>query len=525
MNALLAYIPNIIAAIVILLVGWLIAVLLRNVVRGVIRRTPLNAWLGRWLGDDSGSSPVDAAQVIASIVYYLALLLVFIGVCEALNLTLITEPLRQLLDTVLVYLPRVLGAIVLLVLAWAIATIARRAVVRGMRVTRLDERVSEQTEGQVKAPLGEIVGEIIYWLIFLIFLPLIVNALGLSVGTGPLADMIGLFLAFIPQLVAAAGILVVGWFAAIIVRRLVTAAVAGVGLDRLSERVGLARTLGPNGLSGLVGLLAYILILIPAVIGALEALGLAALTAPLTAMLTDFLTVIPLLFFAAVVLAVSYVVARLVADLATAFLAALGVDTLPARLGLSRMVEEGEAGPPLSVLIGRLILLVIMILATIEAASLLHFTAVAALLSAFLVLLGQVLLGLLVLAVGLYLANMLARVVAASGAPRADLLAMITRVAVIALAVPMALKQIGLGDEIVVLAFGLLLGGTVLALAVAFGVSFGIGGRHAAEDLVTEWRGQLPQVVGALPSDAVPPTTAPAPEAAPSRPDDAPGGG
>ena len=101
-------------------------------------------------------------------------------------------------------------------------------------------------------------------------------------------------------------------------RRLVTAAVAGLGLDRLSARVGLARTLGPDGLSGLVGLLAYILILIPAVIGALEALGLEALTAPLTAMLTEFLAVIPLLFFAAVVLAISYVVARLVADLATA---------------------------------------------------------------------------------------------------------------------------------------------------------------------------------------------------------------
>ena len=227
----------------------------------------------------------------------------------------------------LVYLPRVLGAVVLLLVAWAIATIARRLVVRGMRATRLDERVSEQTEGQVSAPLGQVVGEVVYWLIFLLFLPLIVNALGLSVGTGPLADMIGLFLAFIPKLVAAAGILVVGWFAAVIVRRLVTAAVAGLGLDRLSVRLGLARTLGPNGLSGLVGLLAYILILMPAVIGALEALGLAALTAPLTAMLTDFLMVIPLLFFAAVVLGVSYVVARLVADLATAFLAAIGIDT------------------------------------------------------------------------------------------------------------------------------------------------------------------------------------------------------
>ena len=459
---------------------------------GLVRRTPLNAWLGRWFGDASAVPPVDAAQILGGFVYYLALLLVFIGVCEALQLTLITEPLRLLLGTVLAYLPRVLGAVVLLLLAWAIASIVRTLIVRGLGATRLDERVADQTEGQVRAPIGQTIGEVAYWLIFLLFLPLVVNALGLSLGTGPLADMIGLFLAFIPR----AG------------RR---RRHPGAGLVRGHHRAPVGdrrrRRPGPRpaerprragahprsrGLSGLVGLLAYILILIPAVIGALEALGLEALTAPLTAMLTEFLAVIPLLFFAAVVLAISYVVARLVADLATAFLAAIGIDALPARLGLSRMVPAAEdEGRPLSQLAGELILVVIMILATIEAADLLGFTAVATLLSAFLVLLGQVLLGLLVLAVGLWLADVLARVVAASGAPRADLLAMITRVAVIALAVPMALKQIGLGDEIVVLAFGLLLGGAVLGLAVAVGVAFGIGGRGAAEDVVNEWRGQL----------------------------------
>jgi hypothetical protein len=528
-NSMIAYIPNILAAIVILLVGWLIAVLLRNLVAGLLRRTPLNAWLGRWFGDDA-APPFDTAGAIGAGLYYLVLLATFIGVCEALQLTLITEPLRQLLNTILTYLPRVLGAALLLVVAWAIATIARRLVVRGMSVTRVDQRVADQTEGRVSAPLGQTVGEVVYWLIFLIFLPLVVNALGLSLGVGPLSDMIGLFLAFIPRLVAAGAILVIGWFAAVIVRRLVTAALSGLGLDRLSARIGLARTLGPDGLSKLIGLLAYILILIPAVVGALDALGLTALTAPLTAMLNQFLAAIPQLFFAAVVLAVAYVVARLVADLATAFLAAIGLDTLPARLGLSRVVPA-EGARPLSRLVGDLILLVIMTLATIEAAELLNFGAVAALLSAFLVLLAQVLLGLLVLAVGIYLANVLAGVVAASGAPRADLLATITRVAVIALAVPMALKQIGLGDEIVVLAFGLILGGATLGLAVAFGVAFGIGGRGAAEEIVEEWRGQLPRPAPAGPSlpgaatlppaapQTTPPTTPPT-----SRPGEGSGG-
>jgi hypothetical protein len=70
----------------------------------------------------------------------------------------------------------------------------------------------------------------------------------------------------------------------------------------------------------------------------------------------------------------------------------------------------------LSQLVGQLILVLIVILATIEATSLLHFTAVATLLGAFLVLVGQVSLGLLVLAVGLYLASVPGEVVAVGGA-------------------------------------------------------------------------------------------------------------
>ena len=160
-NVIVGFIPNILAAIVILLVGWLVAVLLRNVVRGLVRRTPLNAWLGRWLGDAAATPPVDAAQVLGAAVYYLALLVVFIGVCEALGLTLITEPLRLLLGTVLAYLPRVLGAVVLLLIAWAIASIARTLVVRGVGATRLDERVADQTEGRVHAPRSHTNGAVI----------------------------------------------------------------------------------------------------------------------------------------------------------------------------------------------------------------------------------------------------------------------------------------------------------------------------------------------------------------------------
>ena len=48
----------------------------------------------------------------------------------------------------------------------------------------------------------------------------------------------------------------------------------------------------------------------------------------------------------------------------------------------------------------------------------------------------------------------------------------------------MALRQTGLADDIVNLAFGLTLG----AAAVAFALAFGLGGRDVAERTLEDWR-------------------------------------
>jgi hypothetical protein len=125
---------------------------------------------------------------------------------------------------------------------------------------------------------------------------------------------------------------------------------------------------------------------------------------------------------------------------------------------------------------GTLVLVGIMLFATIAALNLLGFTALTTLVSEFTVLIGQILLGLVILGIGLYLANLAARAIMSSGAEQRGLLAMAARVAIIALAGAMALRQMGLANEIITLAFGLTLG----ALAVSFALAFGLGGREAA---------------------------------------------
>ncbi len=128
-----------------------------------------------------------------------------------------------------------------------------------------------------------------------------------------------------------------------------------------------------------------------------------------------------------------------------------------------------------------------MLFAATEAARLLGFDAVGELVSQFTVFAGQLLLGVIIFGVGLFVADVAARTIRASSAREAGLLAMAARVAILVLTGAMALRRMGLANEIINLAFGLTLG----AVAVALALAFGLGARDAAADQVQKWRKRL----------------------------------
>ena len=442
------------------------------------------------------------------------MLLVLIGFFQTLQLAAVSTPLGLLLAEVLAFVPRLLGAALLLLVAWVVASILKRVVtgVLGrMGVDRrLDRMVGEEPaedtayrrtatspeptpasgSGTAYEParvsLADTLGDVVYWLVFLLFLPAILGALGLGGILEPVQAMLTRTLAYLPNVVAAGLILLVGWFVARIVRRIVTGLLAAAGIDRLGERVGLSQVLGRQTLSGLVGLLAYIFILVPVLISALSALQIEAVTRPATNMLDTFLAAIPNIFAAAVVLAIAYIVGRLISGLVTNLLAGIGFDTVPARLGLTSGTPTVGRRTP-SEIVGALVLVAVMLFATVEAFRLLNFTALADLLAELVQLGGQVVLGLIVLAIGAYLANLAAELIRSSGTANAGLLALVARVAILVLAGAMALRQMGIANEIVNLAFGLLLG----AVAVAAALAFGFGGREVAGRELDDWVRQV----------------------------------
>ena len=478
-----AYVPKLVGALAILIIGWLAAVAVGALVRGGLRRTGLGMRLAPWIAGEQEATAVDVERWFGRGVVILIMLFVLVAFFQALGLTLITEPLNRLLTQVFQFAPQLAGAGLLLLAAWIMATVLKLVIMRVLSAARLDERLGSQAgiEEERRVPLTRSLADAVYWLVFLLFLPAVLGALSLEGLLKPVQDMMNQILRFLPNLFGAGLILGVGWFIARIVQRIVTNLLVAVGADRLSERVGLEPVLGMQRLSGVLGLVVYILILIPVLIAALNALALEAITRPASNMLNMILEAIPAIFAAVLLVGLAYMVGRVVSGLITNLLSGVGFDTLMPRLGLAKNPAEGTRRP--SAIIGYLVLVAIMLFATIEAFRLLGFETLGDLVAQFMVFAGHIILGLVIFAIGLYLAHVASKTVLASGAAQAGLLAAAARLSIIVLAGAMALRQMGLANEIINLTFGLLLG----AVAVAVAIAFGLGGRDIAARHLGDW--------------------------------------
>jgi hypothetical protein len=322
-------------------------------------------------------------------------------------------------------------------------------------------------------------------------------------------NLLNEILAALPKILKAVLIGAVGWLIARIVRGIVTNLLTAAGADRLGARFGLSRSTGGQSLSWIIGTIVYVLILIPTATAALDALQIPSISGPATAMLNQILNALPQIFTAVLILVAAYVIGKFVAELVTNILTGigfnnvfnwLGLQSTPATPGLRSSAPSPSLGgqtmlqdstsPRLSTttrtpseIVGVVVLVGIVLFAAVAAIDVLNFPGLKTIVVGLLAVFGRILAGLIVFAIGLYLANLAFSIISSSNTPQSKVLGQTARVAIIALVSAMALQQMGIAPNIVNLAFGLLLG----AVAVAIAIAFGLGGRDAAGEQVREW--------------------------------------
>jgi hypothetical protein len=488
--------PRLLGAVAILLIGWLIAFLAKKIVQGLLNRTNIDNRIASGL---TGTDSLQVEKFLGSLVFWIVLLFTLGAVLDTLQLRVASQPLNSFLNQIGEFLPKLLGAAILLGAAWLVATLVKTLVVNALNALNVDERLNSQQDAEAgstnQLSISQTIGTALYWFIFLLFLMPVLDTLGLQQALGPINSLVSEILAILPNILGAVIIGAAGWFAANIVRRIVTNLLATTGVDHIGSRFGLSQaSTSGQSLSSILGTIVYVLILIPVAIAALNTLQIQAISLPAIAMLQQILNAIPLIFTAGAILAVAYFLGRFVSELVTNILTSIGFNNIFSILGLPTPARrevydaQGEQLPSStsktpSEIVGFIAFIGIMLFAAISAIDILNIPALTALVTGITIILGRILSGLVVFAVGLFLANLAFSIITSSGNAQARILGQVARIAIIVLVSAMALQQIGVAPDIVNLAFGLLLG----ALAVALALSFGLGSRDIAKSQVQQW--------------------------------------
>ena len=389
--------------------------------------------------------------------------------------------LQNILGSILLYIPNIIKALILFLIAWAIAVVVRNLLQKVLIKTKMADHLSKGRNPADPAYGKEKVrniSQIAYFLVFLLFIPSILDALDMDSVSGPISNMMQNLLAFIPRLIGAGIILFIGYFIAKIIRDLTFRFLQTVNIDKWYNKI----SPGTTGqaiddqqkmtLADVLSKVVFGIVLIPVITMALETLSIRTLTEPILLVLNKVMQMIPNVLVALVLLALGYYIATFVAQILDQLLSRMGIEKV-----YNWMEESTDGDIPrfnLSKIIANIVRVIIILFVTVEALSILRLDVLNTIGYSIIAYLPLVVSGLLIIGIGIlggYFVEGLINKYAKS-----PFTAAIAKYIIIVFAVFMTLEQIKFASTIVNIAFLLVLGG----LSVAFALAFGLGGRDFA---------------------------------------------
>jgi len=202
---------------------------------------------------------------------------------------------------------------------------------------------------------------------------------------------------------------------------------------------------------------------------------------------TKITAFLPELIGAIIIFVVGWIIARLVKLATEKLLNLVRFNKATEKTGVNKFLKKGEIVKTPSEIVGTLVYWFIMILVLIASLDALGLPIVSDMLNSIFLYIPNVVAAIIVLVLGILMGSLLAAVVrtAASnaGLKNAEGLGKISLYAIVVFVSAIALIQLGIGEEIVASAFGLVFGAAALALALAFG----LGGRDVAAEYLKRW--------------------------------------
>ncbi|MBQ9805638.1 MAG: mechanosensitive ion channel [Clostridia bacterium] len=359
--------------------------------------------------------------------------------------------------------------VVYLAVAFLAAGISGWIVTKFLKLIKLDKKLDKWgvNEGVLGTSM-KFVGKLVYLIVFLLFLPSALEAIGITSVSNPINGVVSTFINYLPNIIAALILVYVGVLVAQILGQIVSVLLKKTKLDSLVKRVDSEEKKTILLSDVLVKILMGVIILV-AIVAALTVLGIEAISAPAIGIVNSIFGAIPSIILAVVVVTIGMFVASLACGLLYNILVAANFDSVVTKV----LPQLKVSATKIVVNLVRTFIIIFVAAQGIEALNLPILTMIVTAVISYLPLVIKAAVILFVAFIG---ANMLEAIIIKANANAAHL-AKIVKVAIFTLAGFMILSQLDIASTIVNTAFIV----TISAIAIAFALAFGLGGKDFAK--------------------------------------------
>ena len=273
-------IPNVVAALIILIFAFLTASIAKALVSKLMRIVKIdNLFKKAKISDERRES---TKEFIKKTVYFVIFILWMPGFFERLGMNGVASPIISMMNKILSYLPNIVGSILLLIVGLFISKTVKELLIPIFKKLQIDQYLSKiGVDSKNKLSIAEVLANTVY---VIILIPIIIGALNtlhINAISEPAILMLNTILAYIPKVALAVVIFFVGKFIAKLVFVLLEKLFESIGLDKISDKVFHATGTKVNqdvSLSKLVAYIVEFIILILFTVEAFNVLDLEVLT-------------------------------------------------------------------------------------------------------------------------------------------------------------------------------------------------------------------------------------------------------
>ena len=295
-------------AIVIIIIGYFVSKLLASIVQKGLSKVSFDDKIAKAIGQ----SVEGVEKGIGRFVFYLLMLFVVVFALGAAEESEAVEPLRNILDQILGFIPRLIAAVVIGFVAWIGATLVKNILVGLLSATKVDDRLGL---GE-KKPITNSVGTVAFFGILLFMLPTALGVLELNEISQPISDMIDEIFSYVPFLLSGIVLFAIGYLIAVIVQKVLANVLDSIGVDKLPSKLGYSGEglIAGKPLSLIISYVAMATILVMITAQAIDVMNLAFLSELAEGFVDGYFNLLGAVIIIAVAVYVANIVGQLIAN-------------------------------------------------------------------------------------------------------------------------------------------------------------------------------------------------------------------